>query len=338
MWVSRGQAQNAADAGALAGAISLAFDNPDRFRRRARRGRLPWPARTGSGARRRTSRRADVTFPPCPPGAPGCAGHVREGGRVPQSGAGGNPLPTFFRRLVGVANQGVRATATAQVVAGDSDRLPEAVGDSGQVAGPQGQPAGHRSGREDDFERYVQNGSNVGGAHSGGLSRWDLRGIDGPARGLPARRACGTTAPIPEARQPEPGDQSRAGISRSSSIRLEGPGGNNYQDNIARCDPTVIGPGSELRGRRPGNMIGPTNHGIRGLIAQDAGADWIAGGNGAGRPVGGCMTAGTCGISPRLVAIAVFDPAYVPGGAGAAARNRGRTRCWGSDPGQCRGE
>src|SRR5678816_861804 len=29
LWLARGQAQNAADAGALAGAISLAFDPPD---------------------------------------------------------------------------------------------------------------------------------------------------------------------------------------------------------------------------------------------------------------------------------------------------------------------
>ena len=36
MWVSRGQAQNSADAGALAGAVALAFDNSGRSRRRAR--------------------------------------------------------------------------------------------------------------------------------------------------------------------------------------------------------------------------------------------------------------------------------------------------------------
>ena len=33
MWTARRQAQNAADAAALAGAISLAFDNPDGLRR-----------------------------------------------------------------------------------------------------------------------------------------------------------------------------------------------------------------------------------------------------------------------------------------------------------------
>ena len=42
--------------------------------------------------------------------------------------ARGNPLPMFFGKLVGVANQGVVATATAQVVTGRHDGLPEAVG------------------------------------------------------------------------------------------------------------------------------------------------------------------------------------------------------------------
>ena len=34
--------------------------------------------------------------------------------------AGGSPLPVFFSRLVGITNQGVRATATAQIITGDT--------------------------------------------------------------------------------------------------------------------------------------------------------------------------------------------------------------------------
>ncbi len=69
----------------------------------------------------------------------------------------------------------------------------------------------------------------------------------------------------------------------------EGPGGNNYRDNIATCDPTVIGPGTVLQ-VEPGNMIGPTNQGIRDLIAQDPGATWDTASNGGmGGITGGCM-------------------------------------------------
>jgi hypothetical protein len=101
---------------------------------------------------------------------------------------------------------------------------------------------------------------------------------------------------------------------------LEGPGGNNYEGNIADCDPTVIGPGTNLT-VEPGNMVGPTNHGVEALIARDSGATWSAtANNGRGAPVGGCMAAGTCAVSPRLVAVAAFNPDLYD-----AARAGGRT-------------
>lgn len=60
-----------------------------------------------------------MTFPPCPPGAPGLPDTCvkvdvfRNQTRL-------NPLPTFMGRLAGVNNQGVRATATAQILTGDT--------------------------------------------------------------------------------------------------------------------------------------------------------------------------------------------------------------------------
>lgn len=68
-------------------------------------------------------------------------------------------------------------------------------------------------------------------------------------------------------------------------------------------------------------MVGPTSQGVNALIAQDQSATWSPTANGGrGGPVGGCMSAGTCAISPRLVALAVFNPdAYD------AARAGGRT-------------
>ena len=72
----------------------------------------------------------------------------------------------------------------------------------------------------------------------------------------------------------------------------------------------MIGPGTVLE-VEPGNMIGPTNQGIRDLIAQDPGARWDTSLNGGqGGIAGGCMAMGTggCALSPRLVAIPVFNP------------------------------
>jgi hypothetical protein len=119
MWVSRGQAQNAADAGALSGAISLAFDNStDQDAARAKAIALARRNRVWTQEPDITN--ADVTFPPCPPGAPGLPDTCVKVDVFRNQRAGGSPLPVFFSRLVGLTNQGVRATATAQIITGDT--------------------------------------------------------------------------------------------------------------------------------------------------------------------------------------------------------------------------
>ena len=82
---------------------------------------------------------ADVTFPACPPGIPGPQDNCVKVD-VFRNQARGNPLPTFFGRLAGVMNQGAVATATAQVVSGDSTAClrPWAVVDRWQEFGPEG--------------------------------------------------------------------------------------------------------------------------------------------------------------------------------------------------------
>ena len=61
----------------------------------------------------------DVTFPPCPPGAPGLPDTCVKVNAF-RNQARGNALPMFFGNLVGVADQGVRATATAQILTGNT--------------------------------------------------------------------------------------------------------------------------------------------------------------------------------------------------------------------------
>jgi Flp pilus assembly protein TadG len=117
-WIARAQAQNAADAGALAGAIALSFDDPDDL--------------TDTGMAKQSARQyalanlvwgeapdvdvtTDITFPTCPDGTDTC---IKVDVYRNQQRA--NPLPTFFAQFVGVMNQGVRATATAQVLTGNA--------------------------------------------------------------------------------------------------------------------------------------------------------------------------------------------------------------------------
>jgi hypothetical protein len=309
MWAARRQAQNAADAGALAGAVSMGFvDQNDQAL--ARTSAINTALQNPIWGAPPDITPADVTFPVCPPGAPGAGTNscIRVDVFRNQRG-GGNPLPTFFGNLVGITNQGVRATATAEVRFGGTSNcvkpwaMPDKWDETYNDVGPPGWDP------SDTFERYEPNGPNQGqllspnpdtyqppgagpyGPNGTGFTR-EGASLGGSDYGLQIVLKHGNPqqaiAPgwfFPVVINPD-----------------EGPGGDNYRENIATCDPTAIGPGSVLS-VEPGNMVGPTSQGVADLIAQDPGAYW--GGNGV---QGGCMAAGTCALSPRVVAIPVFNP------------------------------
>jgi hypothetical protein len=316
LWVSRRQAQNAADAGAMAGAISMGFvdiEDQDLARQAAIDAALAnnvWgedPDITG----------ADVTFPPCPPGSPGAGSNACIRVDVFRNQRpGGNPLPTFFSRLVNITEQGVRATATAQVMFGNSTDCvkPFAIADKWiENRNDQGAPGWSE---EDTFERYVPNGANAGQLYdpadyyeppgmSGGAYQPDGTGFTRDSTEL-GGSDYGRRIVL---KAGNPNQAIAPGWYHPVVINpTEGPGGANYRDNIASCDPTVIGEGTVLE-VEPGNMIGPTAQGVRDLIALDADAHWDTSLNGGqGGIAGGCMAGGGCAISPRLVAIPVFNP------------------------------
>jgi Flp pilus assembly protein TadG len=120
-WVARGQAQNAADAGALAAAVALSLEDPDDMSDAgpAKQSALAY-ARANEiwGEQPDVDVTADVTFlgpdmaNRCPDDSDDRCVRVD----VHRNQARGNPLPTFFAGIVGVTNQGVRATATAQIL------------------------------------------------------------------------------------------------------------------------------------------------------------------------------------------------------------------------------
>src|SRR6478672_3572502 len=111
LWVSRGQAQNAADAGALSGAIARAFDEVTDLT--ASNGKAFTSAMSAALANKVWSAAptAQVSWV-CPAGVPGRCVRVD----VYRNGEfGSTPLPTIFGKLLNISSQGVRATATAQV-------------------------------------------------------------------------------------------------------------------------------------------------------------------------------------------------------------------------------
>ncbi|MBK5297506.1 MAG: hypothetical protein JJE40_10140, partial [Vicinamibacteria bacterium] len=125
MWSSRRQAQNVADAAALAASISMAYDAPgdyDRARATAKRvgeshkvfGLAP-TIDLGSGSNADITQ--DISFPPCPPGLDGPTDTCV---RVNvYRNAVKDALPTFMASVIGVFSQGVKATATSQIAEGN---------------------------------------------------------------------------------------------------------------------------------------------------------------------------------------------------------------------------
>lgn len=124
MWVSRRQAQNAADAGALGGAVSLLRDGgSDADAIRSAR----FFAETNPiWGQANTISNVDVTpsgpsddIPPCGTSR-GCV-RVDVFRNMPDRDGmnRGNALPTYFARIFGRVDQGVRATATAETASGN---------------------------------------------------------------------------------------------------------------------------------------------------------------------------------------------------------------------------
>ncbi len=301
LWTARRQVQNAADAAALAAAISLGFDAPgDQSRARANALVAVGENRVWGAVADMTD--GDVTFPACPVGSvPAAGGGVCVRVAVFRNQrAGSTPLPTIFAKLVGILDQGVRATATAQVLYGSStdcvrpiaipDRWQELRGDVG--------PAGWDE--LDTFERYVRPGGRV-------LLPPPLdfyappNGAAANGTGYARVSDYGTTLEFAPAVLP-----GRAGNSSFVPVHVV-PGGS-FASELASCSTRVISPGDRLDVNFS-NVTGDFSQWVRSLVAADPAATWDPSMNGGrGGVSGGCMSTGGCTISPRIVALPVFDP------------------------------
>lgn len=118
-WMSRRQAQNSADAGALAGAIALSFDDPTDKTVNGAASRNAFAATQVNqvfGAAPSVIPASDITFNPCSDDGGDTCIQVR----VYRTQARSNALPTFFANLIGIAQQDVQAYAEAKVVHGNA--------------------------------------------------------------------------------------------------------------------------------------------------------------------------------------------------------------------------
>jgi Flp pilus assembly protein TadG len=314
MWVARNQAQNSADAGALAGAVALAFDANG------------WTDRSETGPARQAGRQlaitntvfgvapdvvmaTDVYFTDqpadmCPADAGGLTGCIRVD--VYRNQARSNPLPSIFGRAFGITAHGVRATATARVaVADSSDCLkPWAIPDKWLDRYDVTPTIDVEQWTEDDrFETHSEGGQPTP------LPNPDLytpASNNGPGTGFTVAADLGTRVTL---KQGGPSTSIEPGVFQPVRIpRFDGAsqGGDEYRENIATCAGLPIGIGDVLESEN-GNMIGPTRQGVLDLIAQDPNAQWDPTSKSV---INSCATATpSCGRSPRIVAIPVYDTA-----------------------------
>ncbi len=297
LWTARRQVQNAADAAALAAAISLGFDAPG-DQGRARQNALIAVAQNPVWGAPADMRTGDITFPACPVGSVASAGGgvcVRVEAFRNQR-AGGTPLPTVFANLVNVVDQGVRATATAQVLYGSSTDCvrPMAIPDRWQELRGDVGPAGWD--QFDTFDRY-----NLGALLTPADVYQPPGGAGANGTGFARAGDYGTTVEFAPGVIP-----GKAGNYSFVPVRMAP--GSSFAGDLASCSSQVVSPGDRLD-VEPGNVSGVFHQWVATLISQDPAATWSTAMNGGrGGVSGGCMSTGGCTISPRIIALPVFDP------------------------------
>lgn len=279
---AKSQAQNAADAGALAGATALVFnDYEDRSAggpavQGAINTALANPVMNAAVSVGPT----DVTFPEAPGGE---ANRVRV--NVFRSGGRTNPVPTLIGPIFGVPTVDIGATATAEAAPANAmtcvkpftipDRWVENSDPPWTV--------------DSTFDRYDNKGKLLANADvylPAGASGYNGYDPDRDKGLLLLIRA---------------GTGNNVAPSFYWSWKMPGgTGADFYRDNISGCNTTVAHFG-DLMTVEPGNMMGPTTQGIDDLLAKDPGAYWDESTN----TVHSAMSP-----SPRVFPIPLYDPEY----------------------------
>lgn len=271
VWVARAQAQNAVDAAAHAGVVSLAFVNPS-------------DADAARAAAQAVIQQHSVWGDPIPPAAVTMAVGTCPAGAPATSGDCVNvsverPMPVFFSRMFAAGPSTVRASASGKVMNGNATNClrPWAIPDRWtEVSGP-----------TDHYDAYLPNTSTP---LPGPRDSYVPLGFD--------TNWTGTQLIL------ERGDVDHSedvGIVGNQFYMLEMPNAQpdreaRYQQNIEQCNGTVVTAGDTMSLTHVPLVV--TENGVNNLIAQDPGAYWD----------GTTVRNSAFGTSPRIVAMALYDP------------------------------
>ena len=335
MWVSRGQAQNAADAGALAGAVALAHDGGSATE--AAKSALQWTSNNAIFGAANSTANVRVTFsgssgtcgpscdiasiPPCGD-QPGCVrvDVFRNTPDRPYRGGTtlGAPVPTLFAPVIGITQQGVRATATAEVGSGNTAKcmLPFAVIDRWA----------------DNYDpapvtTYFPNDALIGTA--GWTPNDEYQPTQSPADvyiapydGNPNHTGWKVTSDYGRQLIIKDGSVGTYSTGWSQMVCLSGPAncsGDDIRDWLQTCNPQAVGIATSANpctvGDEPNGCIdvktgvaqGPVRQGVEYIVAQDSAAVWNKTADGPGGPGMGSVTGGQGMDTPRIRGMVVFD-------------------------------
>lgn len=293
LMTARNQAQNSADAGALAGATALVFDS--------------WTDRTPSGpavqnaliasrdnqviAKNVSVKSGDVTFPLDPAGV---ADRVRV--QVFRTAARGNPVATLIAQYFGVKTADIGAVAVAEASAANAETcvLPFTIPDKwiehedgkGVSDGPWSPTS--------TYDVYYTKGSNQNGGAP--LPVPDVYGPPGSAdyTGYNPGTDTGLEMVL------KANNTSKVSPSLYNPWDLPGSvGGADYRNNIANCNTDIVSIGDFMT-PETGNMTGPTKQGTSDLVAKDPGAYWDDTCN--------CVKGSAYGVSPRIGVVPLYNP------------------------------
>jgi Flp pilus assembly protein TadG len=293
LMTARNQAQNAADAGALAGATALVFDS---FSDRTSTG----PAVTSAlaGARANQVMRAQVSVMPEDVSFPvdgfGEANRVQV--NVYRDAAHGNPLSLLIAQYFGIETTDISATATAEAskASGMTCVKPFTIPDKWR-----------------EVQSPPWDGSDT-------YDAFNSRGVPlaNPDVYIPADQP-GYTGYNQEANRGQElviraGTGENITVSFYYSLAIGGlvgglTGADAYRWNIDNCNQTVMHWG-DLMTQEPGNVVGPTVQGIEALIARDPTARWDLTTNRVVNSAFGGQQ------SPRVFPIPLYDPPYYDSG------------------------
>jgi Flp pilus assembly protein TadG len=290
LMTARNQAQNSADAGALAGATALAFDN--------------WDDRSASGPAMQNAivtaqanpvmsgqvsvTPADVEFVNDATGTPS---RVRV--TVWRDASRGNPVSTMIAQYFGIKTANINAVAMAEASPANAMTCvkPFTIPDRWRdMQTPPWDPT-------DTFTRYDKKGNLIANPDVY-VPQYDSSGANPGYTGYNTEQNRGMRLVL----------RSSTGTNIGPSFyfslaMLDSMGGDDYRWNIANCNHSIYHWGDPLT-QEPGDKSGPTVQGITALIALDPNAYWDDSTNTVKNSAFGERQ------SPRIFPIPLYDPDY----------------------------